>query len=600
MKSPIVLLLSLLDDVRRLIPDVEGLDRDIITIKQRVEHEGIGFLTNALPALNRSLDRGLADGWFTCPTGFRKVRGGAIPRLFSGMLCKVFDSITGELALDIDLDIVKCLRGLLLMHKKLALPSSRESELDLKARAKFEECDDACLSEFPLTQEESYTLDRVCRYILPNIEGFDERELFLKHGPGAVEEGVSANQKWEALLGCETLLEYHGVDNILRDAALSGAHVSSFGGTSSDTARLVTVLKDSTSRRTITIEPLERMFIQQGYNALLRDNIKKCDIMRRSMQLTDQSLNQKLALEGSRTGKWSTLDLSSASDLLALPLVELVFKHRPLFLKGLLACRSPKVNTGKKVLILRKYAGMGNATTFPVQSVVFAVIAITALLEGRVPSYRNVERVARLVQVYGDDIIVPTEHYVKVVSLIEKVGLKVNLHKSFATGNFRESCGVDAFRGVDVTPIYVRHHIGEDIRSDANIYAHFVAICNHSWMQCLYSFSEAIKSRVEEGRKLPLVDNKSPLLGWHTRVNARSANKWNPELHRFEIFGSVLLPTSRKDAITGYAALLKFFVTAQLQQGPQWLRVFDPLPPASFEESPVRFKVRTVRKWVPA
>lgn len=600
MKSPIDLLLSLLDDVRRLIPDVEGLDRDIITIKQRVEHEGLGFLTNALPALGRSLDRGLADCRFTCPIGLRKVKGGAIPRLFSGMLCKVFDSITGELMLDIDLDIVKCLRSLCLMHKKLILSDEKESNLSRLAKMKFEECDNACLSEFPFTQEESYTLDRVCSYILPNIETFDEREMLLKHGPGAVEEGVKANQKWEALLGCETLLVNHGVDSILRDAAISGRHVSSFGGASSDTARLVTVLKDSTSRRTITIEPLERMFVQQGYNTILRDNIKECDIMSQSLELTDQSHNQKLAMEGSLTGYWSTLDLSSASDLLSLQLVERVFKFRPLFLKGLLECRSPKVNTGKTVLNLRKYAGMGNATTFPVQSVVFAVIAITALLEGRVPSYRNVVRVARLVRVYGDDIIVPSEHYVKVVSLIEKVGLKVNLHKSFATGNFRESCGVDAFRGVDVTPLYVRRHISEDIRSDANIYAHFVALCNHSWMQCLYSFSEMIKNRVEEGRNLPLVDNKSPLLGWHTRVNARSNSRWNRELHRFETFGATLQPTFRKDAITGYAALLMFFVTSQRDRRPQWQRILDPIPPASIEKSPVRFKVRTVRKWVPA
>jgi hypothetical protein len=72
MKSPVALLSSLFHDVERLEPGVKGLDRDLCTVKVRFENEGYGFLTIALPTLCDALDRGLADGKYTCPTGFSR------------------------------------------------------------------------------------------------------------------------------------------------------------------------------------------------------------------------------------------------------------------------------------------------------------------------------------------------------------------------------------------------------------------------------------------------------------------------------------------------------------------------------------------------
>ncbi len=86
MKSPLTLLLSLLDDLSRLNPDVKGLKRDIITLESRFEHEGYGFLTITLPTLGQAFTQGLAARRFTCPPNFKSVRGGRIPRLFFGYL----------------------------------------------------------------------------------------------------------------------------------------------------------------------------------------------------------------------------------------------------------------------------------------------------------------------------------------------------------------------------------------------------------------------------------------------------------------------------------------------------------------------------------
>jgi hypothetical protein len=63
---------------------------------------------------------------------------------------------------------------------------------------------------------------------------------------------------------------------------------------------------------------------------------------------------------------------------------------------------------------------------------------------------------ARSVRVFGDDIIVPGVNSDDVKLLLTACHLVVNDDKSFSHGLFRESCGMDAFSGSDVTPAYVR------------------------------------------------------------------------------------------------------------------------------------------------
>lgn len=594
MKSPIVLLEGLLADASRLMPGVKGLDRDIITIKSRFEHEGYGFLTIALPSLCDALDRGLALGKFACPTGFSKTRGGAIPRIFSGMLCKVFAADTGLLVQSPDSHSVKMLREILRLFKKLVLTQDQETYLDLQARSKFIQDDEACQTENSFSDRQQYVLDTVCRYILPNLDGVNFSELRYKHGPGAVFEHYKPNQKWNGLLTYSGKLDRLGYDCTYfsnEGAQLVIDDQLAEYGASGDIARLVTVAKSSTSRRTITVEPLVRQFVQQGLNTHLRREIDSCGILRQCLALTDQSKNQHLALEGSRTGEWSTIDLRAASDLLSIRIVNQIFRSRPLFLEELLDCRSPNVDTGSSVIALRKFAGMGNATTFPVQSVTFAVLAICALLEGVKPSYGNVQRVARQIRVYGDDIIVRTKSVHQVMAWLNLAGLAVNENKSFTVGNFRESCGVDAFMGVDVTPLYVRHWPVQPSLKEPSIIAHLVSLSNQAWFKGLYSMSEVIREWVDSSlrKPLPLLFSNSSALGWHSRQETTTFQRWNPLLHREEVLAPVLCPLKRSDRLDGYAALLKFFHVPLLGRGRDHL-----------EKSPVKFKSRISLRWVPS
>lgn len=433
--------------------------------------------------------------------------------------------------------------------------------------------------------------------------GFDEREIVCKHGPGAVFEKLTPNQKWKALLTYSNQLEYMGFDCFYSRDGVLESEFKAQGldyGASGDVARLISVPKNTTSRRTITIEPVVRQFVQQGLNTVLREEISRCAVLSLCLDLTNQGFNQKLALEGSLTGEWATLDLKSASDRLSIKAVEQVFRHRPAFLKAVLGCRSPFVMVGKTRLLLKKFAGMGNATTFPIQSVVFACLAMAALLEDKRPSYREVKRVARLVRVFGDDIIVPSASVPQVVRWLTAAGLVVNERKSFTVGNFRESCGVDAFAGVDVTPVYVRQRPSDTSRKEPATIAHYVALSNQLWLRGYYALAATCQTIAEKAlkRRLPLTSSTCGGLGLHNRLEATENQRWSSSLHRYEINAPMLVSLKRKDEIDGYAALLKFFhrpSPALLGKVPMPVSIDDD----HLRESPIRFQLRIVSRWVP-
>jgi hypothetical protein len=257
MKSPIVLLLDqLLDDFQRLEPCVKGLERDFITLKLRFKHEGYSFLAVALPALCKSLDRGLTEGKFTCPRYFKKVPKGAIPRIFSGMLCEVFNPLTGHLVEQPNFGVLKNLRQVLLFFKKIQMPDDQNVSLDQKACTEFFRTD-AIARDVYLTSRQDHLLGLVSKLVLHDLQKEDPASATYKHGPGAVKEGLSSNQKWSELV--ETIGN-EGIDNeafgyddfsvILSDlsdrAVIDESFVSPdlFGGASRGIARLITVPKN--------------------------------------------------------------------------------------------------------------------------------------------------------------------------------------------------------------------------------------------------------------------------------------------------------------------------------------------------------------------
>lgn len=606
MKSPIELLKSLLSDIRRL-SDAKGTKRDVITLSHRFEHEGYGFLAVVLPTLGRALEVGLATGRFTCPPNFKKVRGGEIPRLFSGILCEVFDAYSGELKHNAVPTAVKDLRQILFLFKKLPTEPAETASLDRITKEAFVRDERAVVQNFPELQ--SYVVRRVSQLVLSGLHSFDGQELEHRHGPGSVYDGETTNQKWSAVCEGATQGSFDiesngfvpwvfmvgGLDSLSSPPLIQGETPSSQnrrGHASRGVARLVTVPKTVTSLRTITVEPVVNQFLQQGLNRVLRDCISRCPILSKSLALADQSKNQHLAKVGSQTGEYATLDLKSASDLLSCRLVELIFGPFPSFLEMVLECRTPYVEIDGRQLRLRKFAGMGNALTFPVQSVVFAIIAIAADLHerGRRITRRNVLASSRSIRVFGDDIIVRTDTVHRVIAWLEDFGLKVNTTKSFVTGRFRESCGADWFEGVDVTPFYLKVRPDGFVK-DAKSIKSLTEFSNHMWLSGYYEISTSVREIVEEalGRRLPLVSRRSEGLGWHTHRDVRESSHWNRELHRPEIMTYVIRSRKRKDILDGYPALLKSLTTSLIERDGKHLL-----------ETSVRYKAYLTRRRVAA
>jgi hypothetical protein len=624
MKSPVALLASLLHDVKRLVPGVKGLDRDLNTIELRFKHEGYGFLSIALPQLCGSLDRGLADMKYTCPLGFSKK--GTLPKLLSGLFCAVFDSKTGQLLNEPCIHSVKCIREICMVFKKLLYSDDREDFLHAKAVKEFADCDNLLVGSIDSTSMDYY-LSAVSKYVLMGLNSYDPRVLKPKHGPGSVAEGYTPNQKWSGVLSdmvkYDRYSTWFGFDStVFRSFDDQGTYskyltedVDAQCNAPTGIAKLISVPKSSSARRTISMEPVYKQFIQQGLNTVLRDAISRCTVLQGCLALTDQSANQMACLEGSRTSKIATIDLSSASDRLSLQLVKKIFASKGPFLEDLVSSRSSFITVDSTCYELKKYAGMGNATTFPVQSVAFALLAICSILSsgGIRPTFGNVVRASRLLRVFGDDITIPTEYVVSLDNWLTFYGLKINHKKSFSTGFFRESCGVDAFHGKDVTPVYVKSW-PTLLMGKQDLVPHLVSVSNSFWMRGLYEASDCVRQAVEDlVGPLPLVSTRSSGLGWHSRVDTNIAQKWDGKLQRFVFRTLEVRGTRIPDPLDGYAALLKSLLSLESKcsnshldyvEGPTNREKikFDTLiisDSKNLSSSPKRFRNRLRWRWLP-
>jgi hypothetical protein len=332
-------------------------------------------------------------------------------------------------------------------------------------------------------------------------------------------------------------------------------------------------------------------------------------------------VNQRKALMASIDSSLATVDLSEASDRVPLSLAMAMFDSNPWLRDAIFACRSQhaKLPDGSIIGPLRKFASMGSALCFPVESMYFYTICVVALLriQNLPVTYANCIKVSRVVYVYGDDIIIPADDTVMVLDYLQKYNCKVNRHKTFWHGNFRESCGLDAYKGVNVTPVYVRQARPKDQRQASAIV---------SWCATAYLFYQKgywrttsyLYNKVEEaiGFELPYVTYDSPGLGRISFLGYRSVERWNVKLQRFEVRTLTPEAVYRTDELSGYAALQKSLLTLEASTGDEgyygirrgWLWEYlqhrEILPessdPLHLERSARHGVVALKRRWVPA
>lgn len=205
------------------------------------------------------------------------------------------------------------------------------------------------------------------------------------------------------------------------------------------------VPKGFDKKRVISMEATTHQYYQKA----VADCIRRFVSAHKDMHICfeNQQYNRDLALEGSEKGNYGTVDISSASDSVTLLLVEEIFRDTPLrpFLSMF---RTPFVIISGNILFTRKYLPMGSDLCFPIESIVFSAISKLAV---QTSGCRH-----KYYRVYGDDIVIPRRAEKMLLYFLELLHFDVNQSKSFlGEPGFRESCGIEAYLGIDVSPIRI-------------------------------------------------------------------------------------------------------------------------------------------------
>jgi hypothetical protein len=408
-------------------------------------------------------------------------------------------------------------------------------------------------------------LDFVSNLVTSSLGSYDPSDWKFRHGPGAVSEYRGPANKyywtnWSTTLESEFPIADYGFHNFSSwaDRIKTGPEISS----QELPSRMVCVPKTYSKPRLIAAEPSANQWCQQNIWHYFFVRSHRCWISK-FVRFNDQTLNQELCTKGSLDGSLATVDLSAASDRVTCHAVGQMFRSNPKLLNCLRASRSQSVSqevTDKvpSVIPLRKFSTMGNACTFPVETLLFLSIALSAILTKRGLSCtkKNIEDLEGEVAVFGDDIVVPVDCRELVIEALEVLDFKVNVHKSFWNGNFRESCGVDAFRGVNLTPVYWRTFNDGGPESLAST----VEVHNNFYKKFMLTAADRLASTVP--RVIPRVNMRSGVFGLKSFLGADLSgfkHRENQDLQRTEVFVATLTGRQTKTAIENDSALLQFF-----------------------------------------
>lgn len=379
------------------------------------------------------------------------------------------------------------------------------------------------------------TAKRLISRVIANV---DLKNIVPHHGPGAV---FPPRKPWKKtkFSTCYTSIDrYYPWSEFFQFGLSSGLYEPLTDDTpTSDeiVSRLVAVPKDSRGPRLICVHPAEAIWIQQGQRRVLEDAITSHWLTRESIRFDDQTVNGAMALSSSKTRALCTLDLKEASDRIGINLVRYLFGEE--FYDILSCARATHVllPDGRK-LLLQKWAPMGNCLTFPVESLIFWALAQAGIIY-------ETGRKSDQVYVFGDDIIFPTSYYGIVLRSLCSAGLVPNFTKTFRNGFFRESCGVDAFDGVDITPLRMKRAniiCAEDAQAFCSLAAR---LRKRGFEQSCVACYAAVESWL--GHRLEIVNDPEasgiceyrnlPLFSLVSMYEGTKTLRFNSNLHRYEV-----------------------------------------------------------------
>ena len=171
-----------------------------------------------------------------------------------------------------------------------------------------------------------------------------------------------------------------------------------------------------------------------------------------------QQRHSELARKGSLTGCYATIDSERASDTMSYSIVRLLLQKSGFWFELLKTLREPKTKIDGVWVPLEKFSAMGNGYTFELETLVFLSLCYSVAWLHGLGDYpdsfagESAESLIRNghISVYGDDVVVPSFMAEDTMAVLKAFGFTVNLKKSYFKGEFRESCGGDYFRGIDV------------------------------------------------------------------------------------------------------------------------------------------------------
>lgn len=445
------LLHAILDDTFNLVCSYRSADcaKDKSTITRRLKSEGAGFASVALPRLFNQLLLVL-EGEKPSFEGFKKNPASRLP-VFLGRLTRMVVEQEPE-----DISALKCIYMLCVAFKKLKGPYPQE--VLSKTLDKFVADDESLLGfnfNDPAVRQVSLRAKRYIDILFKDIDTFN---IVPKPGPGAV------NTPLKPYLRYEPHVRYLQLDEVF--PYRNWFYTNAWGFKSSvrnyfalpqreyPKSRMKFVHKYVGKPRGICIEENETQYLQQGLKAELYSKIENHPMTKGRVNFESQDINRDLALKSSSDKSHCTIDMSEGSNRIVRDGVFFLFRDTP-YLDYLDALSTKVITFPREVrrgfLYAQKFAPMGSAICFPIMAIVhWSLIKAMVSLSG----IANAKEASKHIYVYGDDIIVPNEFTEHIFTMLPKFGMKLNMDKSYFRSYFRESCGIHAYKGVDITPVY--------------------------------------------------------------------------------------------------------------------------------------------------
>ena len=434
-----------------------GLDElSLNYVRSRLANEGVSFLTKSLPELSKAVLAGLETGRIKLPTCFARSKR-TFSRYFQVWLTHIFDR-DGYVKDNPCATSIKKIRQFCDYLYKLALPFDKKSEeaaykkvqeIEAENKTRSSAVSYAWLDKLKKlfnSKYQSLANSNILDVLESNRPRYTSGAFF---GSEKIKLPVTAYKSMPSSIIGLCSPEFKSISGYFRSYVNRHEQVAYVR--EGKVSKTLLVPKDSRGPRLISKEPLHLLKLQMSYFDYMVKTLEK--VSRNRINFLDQNINRGLALESSLSRQNCTLDLKDASDRVLFTVCNYIFGDSPFIRWFLNNVRSTETIVNGIKIPLYKLSGMGSGLTFPTMALLIHLSVCASVIDRTGLPYA---KVAPRIYVYGDDIICPRAWYAYAVEGLRSSGLEVNISKSFSESHFRESCGGDYYKGINVTPVRLK------------------------------------------------------------------------------------------------------------------------------------------------